>query len=128
MTAANIDRYFVGMGSLVGIVGLVLGIAMGMSEDFSLAPVHAHINLVGWIPMVLFGLAYRSGLARKDRAAVVHFWTAAAGAVLFPVGLYVAITRQQPALAIVGSLLTLASLVLFLVNCLRQSETPKAHS
>jgi hypothetical protein len=121
----NIDRYFVGLGILLGIAGMAMGIAMGIAQDFALAPVHAHINLVGWVSMLLFGIAYRLDVARRDGWAVVHFWVAAIGTVVFPTGIYVAITYQRPALAIAGSLLTLISLLLFLANYLRQGGTAR---
>ena len=57
------------------ILGISLGIAMGASQNFTLRPVHAHINLLGWTTMALAGLIYsvcpkagESGLAR------LHFW------------------------------------------------------
>jgi len=39
--------------------GMVLGIAMGISEDFALQAAHAHLNLLGGVPLFLFGLYYR---------------------------------------------------------------------
>ena len=33
--------------------GMVLGIAMGISEDFALQPAHAHLNLLGGVLMPL---------------------------------------------------------------------------
>jgi hypothetical protein len=115
----NIDHKFIGLGILAAIVGMALGIGMGIAENFTLAPVHAHINLVGWASLVLFGLAYRAGIARIDRWATVHFWVAAAGAIVLPLGILLSITLRQPALAITGSLLTLLSMLLFGVNFLR---------
>lgn len=57
------------------IVGVGLGIAMGASEDFTLRPVHAHINLLGWATMALAGLIYsvfpQAGLTRLGK---MHFW------------------------------------------------------
>jgi hypothetical protein len=115
----NTDRYFIGLGIIGALVGMTLGIGMGMAEDFTLVPVHAHVNLVGWVTLTLFGLAYRAGVAKNDGWAVVHFWIAAAGAVILPIGIALSITRGQPATAIVGSLLTLASMILFTINFLR---------
>jgi hypothetical protein len=37
--------------------GLVIG--MGMREDFTLAPAHAHLNLIGFVLMFPVGLYYR---------------------------------------------------------------------
>ncbi|HUN47979.1 MAG TPA: hypothetical protein VMU85_15725 [Stellaceae bacterium] len=115
----GIERSFVVSGIVLGIIGMLLGIHMGIAQQFDLAPVHAHINLVGWVSLLLFGLAYRTGIAKVDGWAKVHFWVALVAAVLFPLGIAVAILRQNSALAILGSLLVLLSMVLFLVNVLR---------
>jgi hypothetical protein len=55
--------------------GVILGVAMGASGDHSLFPLHAHINLLGWVSMALFGLtaaAYPS--VATGRIAGVQFW------------------------------------------------------
>ena len=40
-------------------VGMLAGIAMGIEQNFTLAPAHAHLNLVGGVLLFLFGLYYR---------------------------------------------------------------------
>jgi len=57
------------------IVGSLMGLYMGIAERFTLHPVHAHLNLLGWASLALAGLIYvqfpqaaRTGLAR------IHFW------------------------------------------------------
>jgi len=35
------------------IIGIGMGIAMGASQNFTLRPVHAHVNLIGWTTMAL---------------------------------------------------------------------------
>lgn len=56
-------------------VGVALGVAMGASGDHSLAPLHAHINLLGWVSMALFGLIgalYPATM--QGRVATAQFW------------------------------------------------------
>ncbi|MGZ5811395.1 MAG: hypothetical protein ACXWKA_17240 [Xanthobacteraceae bacterium] len=72
----------------LGLIGMGLGIAMGIRQDFTLMPAHAHLNLIGFVTMFLSALYYRavpeaaaSGLARLQ--AVISI----AGAFVFPVGL-----------------------------------------
>jgi hypothetical protein len=115
----HIDRHFFVAAILFAVVGVGLGIAMGMTEDFQYIPVHAHINLVGWVSFAIFGTGYRVGFARRDRMALLHYLVALSGAIIFPAGLYLAITQQRVALVIIGSVLTLASILLFLVNVVR---------
>jgi len=57
------------------ILGISLGIAMGASQNFTLRPVHAHINLLGWTTMALAGLIYSVfPQAGASRLARLHFW------------------------------------------------------
>jgi len=42
------------------VCGVGMGIAMGITHDFHLAPVHAHLNLLGWASLALMGLTYRA--------------------------------------------------------------------
>ena len=37
------------LGAIYLVIGLALGLHMGASHDFRFAPVHAHINLVGFV-------------------------------------------------------------------------------
>jgi hypothetical protein len=57
------------------IVGVGLGIAMGSTANFTLRPVHAHLNLLGWTTMALAGLIYSVYPdAGASRLARIHFW------------------------------------------------------
>jgi hypothetical protein len=49
------------------LIGSCLGLAMGVTHDFTLTAVHAHVNLVGWASMFLFGLYYRLTPAADNR-------------------------------------------------------------
>jgi hypothetical protein len=113
----RIDIYFLLLATALLLVGAGLGIKMGATEDFQLAPVHAHLNLAGWASLALFGLAYRAypQLART-RLAAVHFGVSGLAAVLLPIGIGFAILRGQPALAIAASFLFVGGVALFLVQ------------
>ena len=71
----NIPRAFLLIGSLYLVLGIGLGMYMGASGDRSLSAVHAHINLLGFALMAIFGLVYRTYPAMAaQRLARVHFW------------------------------------------------------
>jgi hypothetical protein len=55
----KIDTTYVAIGGLWLVLGMVLGITMGATENFLFMPVHAHINLVGFACHSIFGMAYR---------------------------------------------------------------------
>ena len=113
----RISDLFILTGVLFAVAGMALGVAMGMAGDSSLAPVHTHINLLGWTTMALFGLVYKVYDRGGDQKwMVVHYWITLAGNVLMPVGIYFAIKNASPRPAIVAALLALASLLVFLRN------------
>jgi hypothetical protein len=101
---------------------MVLGTYMGMAQDFALAPVHAHINLVGWATHFLFGLYYRAEPTNANGALPeVHFWCAVIGGILLPIGIIGAVTGNDTVdLAVIpGTIFTLLSMILFLFVVLR---------
>ena len=68
------DR-FLQLGVLFALIGMGLGVWMGGTQNLQLAPVHAHINLLGWVSMLLYGLVYRVvPKAAEGRLPAVHFW------------------------------------------------------
>lgn len=49
-----------------GICGMVMGMAMGATENFTLMPVHAHLNLLGWVSLAIMGGFYALAGARAS--------------------------------------------------------------
>jgi hypothetical protein len=95
--------------------GMCLGIWMGMNEDFTLAPVHAHINLLGWVTLSLYGLYHRGVERRANRLAWAQVGCAALGMPLMTGGLaaYLATGAASGRFIIAGSLLVLLGMALF---------------
>jgi cbb3-type cytochrome oxidase subunit 1 len=56
----KIDVSFILLSVLCLIFGIVMGIVMGAAHDFQFTPVHAHLNLLGWVSLALFGLIYKA--------------------------------------------------------------------
>jgi len=97
--------------------GFAFGIWVGINESFDQAHRHAHINLVGWASMVLFGLLYRAFPAlAENQLTAVHFALYNLGAVAFLVGIPLAQAHQTVMLAAGGSLLVLVGMFTFLAN------------
>jgi len=40
---------------LMVLAGMIRGIVMGITEDHSNSSVHAHLNLLGWVSLFMFG-------------------------------------------------------------------------
>jgi hypothetical protein len=107
------------------LVGMLAGIAMGIQQDFTLAPAHAHLNLVGGVLLFLFGLYYRLvPAAGNSSLATVQGWLHIAGAILFPAGVAIVVLKGTSFIAapIVGSLIVVAAMALFTVIVLRTSR------
>jgi hypothetical protein len=103
------------------VVGAVLGLAMGISGKFNLAPVHAHLLLLGWASLALAGLVYHwHPQAAATRLARLHFWLHNLGLPAFMAGLALLLSGNEKALPIVAGSATvvLVGLVLFAANVL----------
>jgi len=60
---------FVAAGT-AALTGMGLGMFMGLTHDFTLAPAHAHLNLLGWVTMCLYGLYHRG----REKPATILPW------------------------------------------------------
>ncbi len=110
----HLPYYFLSIAVLQALVGMGLGIVMGISGDYTLAPAHAHNNLLGWVSMAIFGLYYAlvAEVAAK-RIAAIHFWLALVANIVFPIGIGLVVTGKGEAVSVVGSLLEVLSMLLF---------------
>jgi cbb3-type cytochrome oxidase subunit 1 len=105
-------------------LGMAWGIEMSISGDHLLAPAHAHLNLVGWVTMGLFGLYYHNVPAAADKMlAKIHFGVAVIGVVLMVPGIVQAIQKTGETLAAVGSIFTIASMLIFLWTVVSTRQT-----
>ncbi len=122
-------RFFIA-GIIFALIGMLFGIWMGNIQDFTLAPVHAHINLVGWATMFLYGLYYRAEPAAEAGIwPQVQFWSAILGLILLAPGIAGHIQQASYAwLTIPGSLLSLLAMIIFLIVVIRSAGRPKMAS
>lgn len=66
---------FLRLAVIYFLIGVSLGMAMAGSHNFKFTAVHAHINLLGWVSLALFGLFYKAvPAAEQSRLAHWHFW------------------------------------------------------
>ena len=70
----NIDRLWVLTGLVFLLVGIGLGLKMSATQDFAMHGLHAHLNLLGFVLMTLFGLCYRNWPKMQEgMLATVHY-------------------------------------------------------
>jgi hypothetical protein len=68
----RVSAAFFAIGGLLLLSGMLLGEYMGAHENFALAPLHAHINLLGWVTLALYGTFYT---LTKDTYSPRLAWT-----------------------------------------------------
>jgi hypothetical protein len=110
---------------VVLLIGMLAGIAMGITQNFVLAPAHAHLNLVGGVLLFLFGLYYRLVPAAGTTAlAKVQGSLHIAGGILFPIGVAAVLLKgpSVEAATIAGSLIVVAAMLLFTVIVFRTAR------
>ena len=113
--------------AIFALIGMIWGIQMSATHDHTLSPAHGHLNLIGFVAMSVYGAFYAlspdaaaSGLAR------LHYGLSLLAVVVIAPGIAIAISAENPILAQIGSVLTLASMVLFVVIILRSRRTAGA--
>jgi hypothetical protein len=111
---------------VLGFIGFSIGFGMGVSQDFSLAPAHAHMNLLGWVSFFLYGAFY--ALIPQAAAGMlprIHYILASVGTVVMVAGIagiYLGHGATFEPLAIGGSIAVYGSFILFLFIVFRATR------
>lgn len=121
-------------GSLVWLgVGVVLGLAMAVSPRWvAFRPAHMHANLLGFVSMMIFGVAYHviprfSGRPlHEPRLAAAHVWVANAGLAGMVGGFVLRVYAGGAGRALLGAgaLLSAAGAFFFIYNVWRTLPRP----
>lgn len=104
------------------LIGVWMGLVMGITQQFQFAPVHAHINLLGWVSLGVIGLIYRAYPQIETTAlARWHFRLHNFGLPVFMLSLYLVISGHAQAKpgVVIGATVTVIALTLFVVNLWR---------
>ncbi|MDQ1000823.1 cbb3-type cytochrome oxidase subunit 1 [Neobacillus niacini] len=100
-------------------IGVLAGLTMGIIHDFRFTSVHAHVNLLGWVTMALFGLIYHFyPNAANSKLAKTQFWLHNIGVPVMLGGIALQVLGVSAALpaAIIGSFAVVIGVILFTVN------------
>lgn len=112
-------------------VGVLLGLIMGIIHDFRLSSVHAHINLLGWVSMALFGVIYHFyPKAAETGLAKTHFWlyNICMPVMQLSIALQLLVSESFLPVTIVSSTLLVVSVILFTINLLTKVSASSAAS
>lgn len=122
----RVSAAFFVTGGLLLLGGMILGEYMGAHQDFTLSPLHAHINLLGWVTLALYGTFYA---LTKDtyspRLAWINFVLSTVGVLTMIPALALLLTapngaaKYGPLAGIAGSIAMLGLLV-FLISAFRE--------
>ena len=109
------------------LVGMAFGIWMSATQDHSLAPAHAHLNLIGGVLLALFGAFYMlvPSAAGSRLAKIQVGLTHLAIWFMFP-GIIMAIQQQGETLAKIGSVVGILAILLFVVIVARAPASRSA--
>jgi peptidoglycan/LPS O-acetylase OafA/YrhL len=114
---------------LAVIAGMIWGIVMAISRDHSAMPAHAHLNLLGWVSLFLFGIFYHLHPAiDRSKAALVQVTAWIIGTIVLTIGVGLIHTGHDAGepFAIGGSVTVFAAMLLFGWLVVRREHTAPA--
>ncbi|WP_406857319.1 hypothetical protein ABEG18_06745 [Alsobacter sp. KACC 23698] len=98
------------------LAGMGWGVVMAASGDHSTMPAHAHLNLLGWVSLFLFGLFYHlHPTLDRSRAALAQVWAWIVATVVLTIGVGLVHSGRPVGdpIAAVASLAIIADMALF---------------
>jgi hypothetical protein len=112
---------------ICALCGMCWGAYMGATENFTLAPAHAHLNLVGWASLSLMGTFYALS-GKTGRLGWANFVISVSAVVMMIPSLALYLGGNKAAAAPLGlaSVLAIIGMVTFLVSVLSGWKTAKA--
>jgi hypothetical protein len=121
----RVSAAFFALGVVYLLCGMGWGMYMGSHEDFVLAPAHAHLNLLGWVTMALYGTFYALTAATLSaRLAWINFIVSGLGVLIMIPSLALLLANGNDPKFIpfigVGEMLTVLGLLIFGVSVARE--------
>jgi len=81
----RVSLWFFAVAPIYVLIGMGFGIFMGATQNFTLAPAHAHLNLIGWVTMALYGTFFALAREASQKLAWAVFWlNNVAVSIMFP--------------------------------------------
>ena len=81
----RVSLWFFAVASVYVLIGMGFGIFMGATQNFTIAPAHAHLNLIGWVTMALYGTFFALARDASKKLAWTIFWlNTVAVTIMFP--------------------------------------------
>ncbi len=120
----RVSAAFFVTGGLFVLIGMFIGMYMGANEDFRISMAHAHLNLLGWVTMALYGVFYAlTAKTMSKKLAWTNYILSTIGVLLMIPTLAVFLISHQASMVapmVAGEVLTVLSLLTFLVSAVRE--------
>ena len=124
-------KAYLKVASVYFTIGVLVGLTMGIIHDFRFTSVHAHVNLLGWVSMALFGLIYHFyPNAANSKLAKTQFWLHNIGVPVMLGGIALQVLGVSAALppTIIGSLAVVIGVILFMINVFKYVGKDSKHT
>lgn len=112
----NISRLYFITAICFLIAGILVGLKMSIAHDYVAAGAHAHINLLGWVTMSIFGAFHAlNPRGAGTRLAKAQYYVYTGGVIVMTPALYLLLTGNpslEPVVA-VSSLVTFVGVLMF---------------
>lgn len=118
----RISKMYFGTAICFLIAGILIGLHMSIAHDHAAAGAHAHINLLGWVTMAIFGGYHAlNPSGAETRLAKVQYYVYAGGVLVMTPALYLLLTGTQSVEPVVAasSLVVFAGVLMFAVIIFR---------
>jgi hypothetical protein len=116
------SKWLIRLAAIYFMIGVALGIYMASTHNYQQIPLHAHINLLGWLSLGLIGVLYRIyPNAAQTWLAKAHFVLHNIGLPIMSVGLFFLMSgnsRIEPVVSI-GATLVMLGVLCVGINLLR---------
>ncbi|HEV7157501.1 MAG TPA: hypothetical protein VGN38_03995 [Caulobacteraceae bacterium] len=114
---------------LCGMTGMIWGANMAATNTFTMAPAHAHLNLLGWVTLAMMGAFYAlAGDRAPIRLGWVNFVLSTAGVVVTIPALVALLGGEKSAerLTMIGAMVVMAGMLTFLAAVVSLWARPRA--
>lgn len=120
----RLSNYYFGTAILFLIAGIMVGLHMSMTQNYTSTGAHAHINLLGWVTMSLFGVYLALNPAKAAWGlARIQYYVYVLGVLVLTCSLYLLLNgyqQMEPVVAI-SSLVAFLGVLLFAVIIFRRA-------
>ena len=121
----RVSAAFFATGVVCVLIGMAWGMHMGASQNMTLAPAHAHLNLVGWVTMALYGTFYAltRGTMSVSLAWINYAFSLLGGVVMIPSLTLFLSNGNDPKyipFMVAGEILTVIAMLVFAISVFRE--------